>query len=200
MLTAGIAAPGMSHVSPSGTAPAGRTGWRDFFSASQPKREQDVQPQLSHTAIPAARQGRGARRAPWAEVHMLKPIIFEVAVMFVAASSYLFHREFGSAQPAAGAASAEAHQTLRAQPGAVKTALPDLQTVQAWVVPATAVQHVDGKDYLFVEKSPGEYQRVQVQGHTVAADHFVVTSGLDAAAPVVVAGAAPFNQQFERAP
>lgn len=173
-----IAVPGLSHVSPSGTDPAGcQTGRRDFFTAS-------------------------GGRAPKAEVHMLKPIIFEVAVMFVAAISYLWHREFAGQLPAAATATSTGVVDLShvSRPEAVQTAVPDLQTVQAWVVPGSAVLHVDGQDYVFVKKDAGHFQRMQVRGYALAGNRYAITGGLDARQPVAMAGAGELDRLADHAP
>ena len=178
MFATKISVPGLSHVSPSGTGPAGlQTGRRDFFTAS-------------------------GCHAPKAEVHMLKPIMFEVAVMFVAATSYLWHREFAEQHPAAAAAASPAVVDVSrvARPEAVQTAVPDLQTVQAWVVPGPAVLHIDGQDYVFAKKDARHFQRVPVQGHPLAGGRYAITGGLDAQQPVAVAGAGALNQLADHAP
>jgi hypothetical protein len=116
---------------------------------------------------------------------MLKPVIFEVAVMLVAATSYLYHREFGAVSAATvGAANIDA----------VKTAVPDLQTVPAWVVPSSAVLHVSGQDYVFAQQNSGRFERLPVQGHAVGTDRYAITGGLDARRPIAVAGANQLNQ------
>lgn len=173
-----IAVPGRSHVSPSGGGPAGlNTGRRAFFTAL-------------------------GCHAPKIEVHMLKPIIFEVAVMFVAATSYLWHREFAEQGPAAVAAKSPAVVDLSrvARPETVRTAVPDLQTVQAWVVPGSAVLHIDGQDYVFVKKDAGHFQRMTVRGYALAGNRYAITGGLEAQQPVAMSGAGELNRLASRAP
>ena len=123
---------------------------------------------------------------------MLKPIIFEVAVMFVAAVSYLYHREFADQTPT----QAELVDVSRAAAtDPVQAAVPELQTVQAWVVPGSAVLHSGGQDYVFAQKSAGgHFQRVPVQGHLLADGRYAITGGLDARQPVAVAGVGALNR------
>jgi hypothetical protein len=132
-----------------------------------------------------AGSGRRGPFAPWVEGPMLKPVIFEVAVMLLAASSYLYHREFGEVRPAAVQDAPALIKPDRA--ATVKTAVPDLQAVPAWIVPSSAVLHDGSQDYVFAQQDSGAFQRLPVQGHAVGADRYAITGGLDTRRPIAVA-------------
>jgi Cu(I)/Ag(I) efflux system membrane fusion protein len=64
----------------------------------------------------------------------------------------------------------------------------------ALIVPKTAVIHIRDSDYVIVHDSGKQYRRVPVRGHSIAADRYAITAGLDAKVPVVTDGTLLLNE------
>lgn len=90
----------------------------------------------------------------------------------------------------------ESHLALladdRPRPGAVlpATVLRDAAPVAGVALPTEAVVWVDGQPAVYVELGAGEFERRTVRLGPRRDDHVIVTAGVDASTPVVVAGAA----------
>jgi Cu(I)/Ag(I) efflux system membrane fusion protein len=64
----------------------------------------------------------------------------------------------------------------------------------ALVVPKSAVIHIRDSDYVIVPQRDKQFRRVAVRGHSIAADRYAITGGLDPQLPVVTDGALLLNE------
>jgi membrane fusion protein, copper/silver efflux system len=64
----------------------------------------------------------------------------------------------------------------------------------ALVVPKTAVIHIRDSDYVIVHDSGKQYRRLPVRGHSIEADRYAITGGLDVHVAVVTDGALLLNE------
>lgn len=67
---------------------------------------------------------------------------------------------------------------------------PTGQSLQGWLIPATAVVQADGKYWCYLETAPGRYRRVAVDTQRSLDEGYIVTTGVDAGQHVVSAAAA----------
>jgi Cu(I)/Ag(I) efflux system membrane fusion protein len=64
----------------------------------------------------------------------------------------------------------------------------------ALIVPKSAVIHIRDSDYVIVPQSGRQFRRVAVRGHSIAADRYAITGGLDANVQVVTDGTLLLNE------
>jgi len=64
----------------------------------------------------------------------------------------------------------------------------------ALIVPKSAVIHIRDSDYVIVPQGGRQYRRVAVRGHSLGADRYAITGGIDATAHVVTDGALLLNE------
>jgi len=64
----------------------------------------------------------------------------------------------------------------------------------ALIVPETAIIHIRDSDYVIVPGGGKRYRRLAVRGHSLAADRFAITAGLEANVPVVTDGSLLLNE------
>jgi Cu(I)/Ag(I) efflux system membrane fusion protein len=64
----------------------------------------------------------------------------------------------------------------------------------ALIVPKSAVIHIRDSDYVIVPQGGRQYRRVAVRGHSIAAERYAITGGLDANVQVVTDGTLLLNE------